>query len=438
MMGIYMLIIASADTFYRGTYAFNAESWQTSGLCKFAGFLSVLSTEASVFFITIISIDRLFCIVFPLSHVALRPSSARIAAIFAWGLAFVFSILPLFPIEYFKDELQFYGRSPVCLALPLTKYRPAGWEYSVALFLCLNLAAFVVVALCYITIFVTVKKSRKRSSKGLGANENRVEEIQLALRMGLLIFTDFCCWMPIIIMGFLSLTGWVTLSNTAYVWIAVFVLPLNSALNPYLYTIATREMKKFHDKKLDDQKSKKTPAFNSLDVVPFANQLVVVLQPSDQTRYRSYTLSNVMRSKLTFSPEDIDAIERDIRQALDYLHGRRILHGGVSEENILLENNEGWRGFLLVSTERLSQNVQKKLSSSTEAITDPSNSNDYEEKVGKMEFEMNSIYDRDNAQMEVIMNTIRARVNRSAKSLNGTSLFTSTTDSITASTSLDH
>ncbi len=252
-----MLIIASADVHYRGTYAFNAEQWQTSGICKFAGFLSVLSSEASVFFISIISLDRFFCIVFPLSHLALRPIGARVAAVSAWGLAFVFSLLPLLPIEYFKDELEFYGRSPVCLALPLTRYRPAGWEYSVALFLCLNLVAFCIVFICYMAIFWTVKNSGKELSK----DSNR-EDIRLALRMGLLIFTDFCCWMPIIFMGFLSLTGWVTLSNEAYVWIAVFVLPLNSALNPYLYTIATREMKKFQDKK--QKNSTKTPAFNSL------------------------------------------------------------------------------------------------------------------------------------------------------------------------------
>ena len=240
LMGIYMLIIASADANYRGKYAFYAEAWQTSGTCKFAGFLSVLSSEASVFFITIISLDRFSCIAFPLSDVTLKPKSAGVASGLAWGLAFLFSLIPLFA---FDDD--YYGRSPVCLALPLTDTRPAGWAYSVALFLFVNLAAFIVIVFCYGAIFMTVN----RSGKNVGGGKNRSEELHLAVRMSLLIFTDFFCWMPIIIMGLLALTDKTTIPTETYVWTAVFVLPLNSALNPYLYTIATREMRKHTNKK---------------------------------------------------------------------------------------------------------------------------------------------------------------------------------------------
>ena len=239
LMGIYMLIIASADANYRGRYAFYAEEWQTSGTCKFAGFLSVLSSEASVFFITIISLDRCSCIIFPMSHATLKPKSAGVASGLAWCLAFIFSIIPLFA---FNDE--YYGRSPVCLALPLTDTRPAGWAYSVALFLFVNLAAFIVIVICYSGIFIAVKKSRRN----VGAGKNRSEELHLATRMALLIFTDFFCWMPIIIMGLLEFTGQEMIPSETYVWTAVFVLPLNSALNPYLYTIATREMRKYTTK----------------------------------------------------------------------------------------------------------------------------------------------------------------------------------------------
>ena len=50
LMGVYMLIIASADMYYRGVYILYAEDWQQSIICKVAGFLSVLSSETSVFF----------------------------------------------------------------------------------------------------------------------------------------------------------------------------------------------------------------------------------------------------------------------------------------------------------------------------------------------------------------------------------------------------
>ena len=56
----------------------------------------------------------------------------------------------------------------------------------------------------------------------------------------LIVLTDFLCWMPIIVIGLLSLLGkFHDPEKQAYVWIAVFVLPVNSALNPILYTFST-------------------------------------------------------------------------------------------------------------------------------------------------------------------------------------------------------
>ncbi|CAG5116729.1 unnamed protein product, partial [Candidula unifasciata] len=60
----------------------------------------------------------------------------------------------------------------------------------------------------------------------------------MARRMTLIVLTDFCCWVPIIILGFVSLAGART-DIQVYAWIAVFVLPLNSATNPVIYTLST-------------------------------------------------------------------------------------------------------------------------------------------------------------------------------------------------------
>ena len=48
------------------------------------------------------------------------------------------------------------------------------------------------------------------------------------------------------LIGMLALSG-VTISGDVYSWITVFVLPINSALNPFLYTllaIMKKEVKK--------------------------------------------------------------------------------------------------------------------------------------------------------------------------------------------------
>lgn len=59
-------------------------------------------------------------------------------------------------------------------------------------------------------------------------------------RLFFIVLTDFCCWVPVIVLGILSLTGSFTdESGLVYVWVAVFVLPLNSSVNPILYTLST-------------------------------------------------------------------------------------------------------------------------------------------------------------------------------------------------------
>ena len=83
-------------------------------------------------------------------------------------------------------------------------------------------------------------------------------QIKLAIRMALIVGTDFICWMPIIIMGLLSATGAAKIPADMYAWTAVFILPLNSSLNPYLYTFSVAWQK---------AKAKRSPEPGTLDTL---------------------------------------------------------------------------------------------------------------------------------------------------------------------------
>jgi hypothetical protein len=62
----------------------------------------------------------------------------------------------------------------------------------------------------------------------------------LARRMMFIILTDFFCWFPVIIISILALTGNLyDPTKQVYPWVAVFVLPINSSINPLLYTFST-------------------------------------------------------------------------------------------------------------------------------------------------------------------------------------------------------
>ena len=259
LMGVYMLILASADVYYGNEYFLYSDSWRSGNVCKLASFLGLLSSEASVFFITVISVDRFVSLLFPFSRIQIRSKAAKVLVSLVW----VFSLaLGIIPTLYAGPESDLYDLSDVCIGLPLIT-RPASfqiessifgggksgntfdvpiprdskpaWIFSIGIFLGLNLVCFLVILICYIAIFAYIQQSRKQVQRTANADE----EIKIAMKMAAIVGTDFICWFPVIIMGILSQTGLAVIPLEMYTWSVVFILPINSSLNPYLYTLAS-------------------------------------------------------------------------------------------------------------------------------------------------------------------------------------------------------
>ena len=87
VMGFYMLMIACADVYFGVDFPMYSESWRSGITCRIAGGLSILSSEASVFFVTLISIDRFICIRFPFTTKKLSKRSAFRVTTLIWLFA---------------------------------------------------------------------------------------------------------------------------------------------------------------------------------------------------------------------------------------------------------------------------------------------------------------------------------------------------------------
>lgn len=193
-MGVYMIIIAGVDLYYRGRYIENSKLWTYSPLCQILGCLSTFSSEASVFILCVITGDRIKNIVFPFNGPPLTIQKAGHVMICVWGFAILLGVIPLLPLEYFAGE--FYARSPVCVSLHITQETPPGWQYSVFVFHGLNLCSFIFIFLAYSYMYSIIKASGAE----LG-NDQKQREMAAARKMTIIVLTDFCCWVPINIMG---------------------------------------------------------------------------------------------------------------------------------------------------------------------------------------------------------------------------------------------
>lgn len=177
-------------------YIYVDDYWRHSVWCNVAGVLSTTSSEASVLFLCLITLDRLLVIKFPFGGVKITAKIAHACVVFAWLFSAFVALLPVAYVDYFNNE--FYSKSGVCIALPLTMDRPSGWVYSLALFVCLNFVTFILIAVGQLSIFLEIRKS---SGIAQSAATSRKRDLKVARNLLLVVATDFLCWFPIGVMG---------------------------------------------------------------------------------------------------------------------------------------------------------------------------------------------------------------------------------------------
>ncbi|XP_061195059.1 uncharacterized protein LOC133203254 [Saccostrea echinata] len=227
LMGIYLFIIALADMEYRNVYGFHDSQWRSSITCTVAGLLAMLSSETSVLFVFLITVERYLALRYPFTAGLKRRKKEILGVtIIVWLFGIIFATLP---ILFYHD---FYSRSTVCISLPLTTERLEGWKYSTFGFIGFNILIFMAILIGQILIFIEVRKTGKALN-----NDNTRREIAVLRSLTYVVLSDTFCWIPIILIGIAAYAG-LEISFDIYAWVIVLVLPINSALNPIIYTFS--------------------------------------------------------------------------------------------------------------------------------------------------------------------------------------------------------
>ncbi|XP_053203331.1 relaxin receptor 1-like [Panonychus citri] len=233
MMGLYLVVIGSYDQAFREKYNNYALQWMHSWKCNFCGFLATLSSELSIFIVLMITIERYRSITMTCRLVTLRWTATILLIIWIISLA-----ISVFPILYWSDpeDPLYYASNGVCFPLHLEDPFMFGWQFSTFIFLGINLPVIVIIIGLYTRLFLIIKRDRRLTRPALlGKDEH--EDVILAFRFFCIVVTDCLCWVPIVSIKIVSFT-YIYISPKVYAWLVVFILPINSALNPMIYTIA--------------------------------------------------------------------------------------------------------------------------------------------------------------------------------------------------------
>ena len=308
LMGIDMLILSSADFYYHNMFPSFSASWIKTPTCKIAATLSTLSSEASVILVALISLDRYLGIRYPLGvHKGLGKTRTRICVFLCWLISMIISLIPVIVDTYVPG---FYDISEVCVGLPIVKRKMtvekdafiplktfaiepeyhyimnngsgsyhmfnvgkywrlesvsviqdtyykisavSGFKVasvlSIIVFVGFNLTCFIALPVFYIRVFQIASGSSKTVQ-----STAKSQEIRMAVKMSVVVLTDFFCWVPLALVCLFVQCGAFTVGPEFYSWTVGLILPINSCLNPFLYTVAVI---------LQNRRTKKsTPQFN--------------------------------------------------------------------------------------------------------------------------------------------------------------------------------
>ena len=288
IMGVYLVTIAY-DVAFSGFYGEVDRDWRSSLTCSIIGSLAVISSETSCFLMVVLTAFRLKTIVKAMKsmNASLRPW--KICIIAAWVLSFFLGIVPILPqtseyflhsfsysspfqndtwhkttldrfacrvsalsnttIEFAGNRFQsvesflarsfpnnasvklfgYYGETSVCMPRFYVGYGESSWEFTLAM-ITVNFLNFFFIAVSYFVIY----KHSTSSSTNLGTNRLNYRATTMQKRIARIIATDFCCWIPICTMAYARLG--VEFSDIAYQVSAVLLLPINSAMNPILFS----------------------------------------------------------------------------------------------------------------------------------------------------------------------------------------------------------
>ncbi|XP_055900191.1 leucine-rich repeat-containing G-protein coupled receptor 5-like isoform X3 [Biomphalaria glabrata] len=224
-MGIYLGILAIVDASTLGQFKKYAIQWQMSASCLVAGVLGVLSSELSVFTLTVITLERFYAITHAMQlNKRLSLKHAACIMLGGWLWSFSLAMMPLFGISD-------YRKFAVCLPFEIEDVISKSYVCFIMVF---NGISFFIILSCYLIMYISI-----RDSQAWNSNDTRV-----AKRMALLVFTDFLCWAPIAFLSLAAAFGKNLIHLNEAKVLTIFVLPLNSCANPFLYAFFTKQFKR--------------------------------------------------------------------------------------------------------------------------------------------------------------------------------------------------
>ena len=107
----------------------------------------------------------------------------------------------------------------------------------------LNLFFLIYIAIAYVLFFKKIRASQRKVKTAENTTADRNEQ-KMRKRITYIILTDVACWLPIIVMSIVAFAGH-PIPEIAHPFSAIILLPINSLLNPIIYSRLDKTVTKY-------------------------------------------------------------------------------------------------------------------------------------------------------------------------------------------------
>ena len=299
LMGVYLIFIVIEILHYsfKGPYCVHDLEWRSSLSCASAGIIFSISTHGSLLTAMVMSVTRCYTCVRPFAEHSYKLTVIVLAVIQTTSI--ILCIIPVLPFNFIQDlstTTVFFEDNKIVsrandslLKVILTAYKGVDFKveslkrseviaalgnmtsdssmFDVSHYLgfysssplCINIqqsdipavkilyvavigTIIVTVSLSYIIIAIFAKATE------VPAHDNHAQMVEfeenmvfLSVKVTIIIIAQIFCWAPIFIASVMSLFD-IEISSFLYEIAAIIILPLNSVLNPILYTTLLKKV----------------------------------------------------------------------------------------------------------------------------------------------------------------------------------------------------
>ena len=234
-VGVYLLTIAFADWHYKENYVGLEMSWRNSIPCRLASFLILVSMMASPVILCIVMVTRFCVIKWPMTSKFKDKSFVKKVMEISLTTVICFCIILISTILSLIGNLGFTG---ICIPLFTSNTCSLPLLVTTLFIVAVQFSCFVTIVILSILSIHILKNGEKCTATKIKNRKYR----KVSHKLLMAILTNFCCWIPSSSVFLLPLFGYQVPYNLLN-WITVIVVPINSVLNPIIFTILSPEMK---------------------------------------------------------------------------------------------------------------------------------------------------------------------------------------------------